>query len=158
VSAPARRPALHDWLRSWIDGDDGPREQLDSLPGVLWHFADAWSRRLQANVVLVHYDDLSVDLEGSMRRLAARLDIAVPADVWPVIVAAARFDEMRSRAEVLAPGHGGILKSPAQFFRRGSSGAGRDVLSDDELAHYRRRVESLGPPDLMEWLHRDQWA
>jgi hypothetical protein len=157
VDPPAPRPPLHEWLLSWIDSDDNPRQHLDSLPGVLWHFADAWNRRHQPNVILVHYDDLSADLDRSMRRLAARLDIEVPAAVWPVIVAAARFDQMRARADVLVPGAGGILKSPAQFFRRGSSGAGGDVLTDDEVGHYRRRVEPLGPPELMEWLHRHQW-
>src|SRR5215467_7195972 len=39
------RPPLHDWLVSWIGAQNEPGDQLDSLPGVLWHLSDAWSRR-----------------------------------------------------------------------------------------------------------------
>ena len=39
------RPALHEWLVSWIDSQDRPEEQLDSLSGVMWHLSDAWARR-----------------------------------------------------------------------------------------------------------------
>ena len=36
---------------------------MDSLPGVMWHLSDAWARRGEPNVVLVHYfNDLSTDL------------------------------------------------------------------------------------------------
>ncbi len=55
-----------------------PASDLDSLPGVMWHLSDAWARRDEPNVVLVHYDDLSADLDGQMRRLAGRLGISRP--------------------------------------------------------------------------------
>ena len=60
------------------------------LPGVMWHLCDAWARRDEPNVVLVHYDDLSADLAGEMRRLASLLDIAVPELLWPGLVRAPR--------------------------------------------------------------------
>ena len=100
---------------------------MDSLPGVRWHLSDAWSRRYQQNVVLVHYDDLINDLGGQMRRLAGLLDIDVAAKTWPVLVEAATFVSMSSRADQLAPNHAGILKDNAAFFRRGSSGSGREL-------------------------------
>src|SRR6185437_4032677 len=34
---PRPRPPLSDWLLSWIADDCEPRDQLDSLPGILWH-------------------------------------------------------------------------------------------------------------------------
>ena len=41
------------------------------------------------------------------------------------------------------------------FFRQGRSGAWREILrSDDEIRRYDERVATLGPPDLLEWLHR----
>ena len=151
--ADSPRPPLHEWLLSWIDWAGSPGEQLDSLPGVLWHATDAWARRRQPNIVLAHYDDLSADLEGEMRRLAALLGIAVADPKWPGIVRAAGFEEMRARAPRLAPDPADILKDPVAFFRRGSSGAGRQELSPDELAHYQTRVEHLAPPDVVRWLH-----
>ena len=150
----APRPSLHDWLRFWIDWDPDPREQMDSLPGVMAHVAGAWDRRAEPNIVLVHYDDLATDLEGEMRRLAARLGIVVPPPVWPALVEAASFDRMRARAGQLAPDAAGVLKDPSRFFRRGSSGAAREVLSASELARYDARARELVRPDVLRWLHR----
>lgn len=152
---PSRRPPLHDWLLAWIDWDGSPSEQLDSLPGVLWHLSDAWRRRDESNVVLVHYDDLSRDLAGEMRRLAGLLGITVVDDTWPELVHAAGFEQMRARSDELTPGPAGVLKDRARFFRRGSSGAGRESLSSDELARYYARTERFAPPELLGWLHRD---
>jgi aryl sulfotransferase len=150
---PPPRPPLHDWLTGWIHEDTTPRQQMDSLPGVMWHLTDAWARRGQPGIVLAHYDDLSADLDGEMRRLAGRLGITVPAAAWPGLVQAATFEEMRAGADRII-GAPGVLKSSAAFFRRGISGAGREELSAAELAGYEGRVAQLAPPDLLSWLHR----
>lgn len=152
---PGPRPPLHEWLLAWIDRDPDPQEELDSLPGVLWHLSDAWDRRAEPNVVLVHYDDLVADLEVAMRRIAAELGVTVAETTWAELVAAARFDRMRANADLLAPGPAGVLTDRARFFRRGSSDAGRELLSSDELARYRARAQRLASSDLLAWLHRD---
>lgn len=149
---PIERPDVHEWLIAWIERDVTPRESLDSLPGVIHHLVDAWQRRSD-RVVLVHFDDLLADLPGRMEWLAARLGIEVPADRWPDLVAAARFDAMRQRAALLAPDRLGVLKDPDHFFRAGTSGAGRDVLAPAELARYEQRVSGLAPPEIVGWLH-----
>jgi hypothetical protein len=148
------RPPLHEWLVSWIDRDVRPREEMDSLPGVMWHLSDAWARRDEPNVVLVHYDDLSADLEGEMRRLASLLDITVPEPLWPDLVRAATFEHMKARADTVVPDPSGVLKDSQAFFRRGTSGAGSELLTDEELAHYETRTAQLAPPNLLAWLHR----
>jgi aryl sulfotransferase len=154
-SGPARqRPAARDWLRQWTTDDPDPRQELDSLPGVLLHLRDAWQRRHEPNILLVHYDDLRGDLSGEMRRIAARLGVEVPADRWPDLVRAATFDRMRERAGDLAPDSQGVLKDRNAFFRAGRSGAGRELLDADELAAYHERTARLAPPDLLAWLHR----
>jgi aryl sulfotransferase len=145
---------LHEWLLAWIDWDGSRLERMDSLPGVLSHLSDAWARRDQPNVVLVHYDDLLADLDGEMRRLAALLAIDVDDDQWSQLVHAARFEQMRAGAAMAVPDTGGVLKDASRFFRRGSSGEGREVLTKVEVARYRSRVDGLAPPDLVEWLHR----
>jgi aryl sulfotransferase len=155
---PPRKP-LHDWLLAYITGDAAPwivrmhpREDLDSLPGLMWHLSDAWARRREPNVMLVHYDELSADLAGQMRRIAERLGISIPDQAWPALVQAATFEAMRSSADRLV-GNPGVLKSTAAFFRRGTSGAAREVLSDDEIAAYHARVAQLAPEDMLGWLH-----
>jgi aryl sulfotransferase len=149
------RTPVREWLLSWIDDPADPRERLDSLPGVVWHLSDAWQRRSEENVVLVHYDELAADLAGEMRRLAARLDIAVAERAWPELVEAASFERMRARAAERAPDTVGVIADPVAFFRRGRSGAGRELLTADEVAHYRARIAPMAPPDLLSWLHRD---
>jgi hypothetical protein len=113
----------------------------------LWHLSDAWARRVEPNVLLVHYDDLSADLEGQMRGIAGRLGIDVTEQAWPALIQAATFERMRDRADQLVPAAPGVAKDTAWFFRRGTSGAGREVLSDEEMAGYYARAAVL------EWLH-----
>ena len=151
----APRAPLRDWLLRWIASDPDPRESMDSLPGVIWHLSDAWTRRVEPNVLLVHYDDLSADLDAEMRRIAAYLDIAVDEDAWPDLVRAATFDHMRAHAEHLVPNGSGVLKDPAAFFRRGRSGAYRELLDTADLAAYNRRTAELAPAGLLTWLHRN---
>ncbi|MEV4640860.1 sulfotransferase domain-containing protein [Actinoplanes sp. NPDC049548] len=154
-SEPSEPPrSIHDSLVTWVDHDPAPADALDSLPGVMWHLTDAWHRRHEPGIVLVHYADLVNDLNGEMRRLAARLAIDVPEKQWPSLVEAASFTRMRARASQLAPDPAGILKDRNAFFRRGGSGAGRELLTDEELAHYEKRAAELAPSDLLAWLHR----
>jgi aryl sulfotransferase len=145
---PPPKP-LHDWLLGWIAADPG---DLDALPGFMWHLSDAWARRDQPNILLVHYENLSGDLAGQMRWLAGRLGITVPEQAWPGLVQAATFESMSGRADTLVP-TAGLFKSNAAFFRRGTSGAGREVLSDAEIGAYHARVAQLAPPDMLAWLH-----
>jgi aryl sulfotransferase len=148
-------PPVREWLLDWIDRDDDPRQELDSLPGVMHHLSDAWARRHEPNIVLVHYDDLSADLERAMRRLAGRLGFDVPERSWAAMVEASTFRTMRARAEQAAPDPSGVLRDRTAFFRRGTSGAGRELLSAKELAHYRERAASMAPAELLAWLHRE---
>ncbi len=147
-----RKPA-REWLLGWIGNEASAHEQMDSMRGVLWHYSDAWERRRAPNIVLMHYAELSADLDGQMRQLADRLNIAVTESAWPALVEAATFASMRAGAERIT-GPGQILKSAPAFFRRGTSGAGRELLTEDELAHYYARAAELAQPDMLRWLHR----
>ena len=39
---------------------------------------------------------------------------------------------------------------------KGTSGEGRQILTADEMAHYRDRVAAMAPHDMVAWLHRDR--
>ena len=88
-------------------------------------------------------------------RLLSQCDGVVPDATWPDLVLAAQFDQMRARADLLAPDALGVLIDRTRFFRHGSSGDGVALLSADELEHYHRRAAALAPTDLLSWLHRD---
>jgi len=157
-SRPAR-PSLHDWLLSWVDSDASPADELDSLRGVMWHVSDAWARRADPGltgptVLLVHYDELSADLEFAMRLLAGLLGISVPEEIWPTLVKAATFEQMRAQAAAQVPDPAGVLKDPAAFFRRGRSGEGSEILTRDEMSHYYERAAELAPREVLDWLHQ----
>jgi aryl sulfotransferase len=87
-----------------------------------------------------------------MRWLAGQLGITVPERAWPALTRAASFEAMRGRADRLVP-TAGIFKDDAAFFRRGTSGAGREILTEEELARYHACVAQLAPADLVTWLH-----
>jgi hypothetical protein len=149
----APKPSLHDSLVAWIELDLDPYGYLDLLPGVVHHYADAWTRQKDPNVVMLHYADLQRDLGGTMRQLAAQLGIEVDERVWPTLVAAAGFDAMRDRADEAVPDRSGVLRSARAFFRAGRSGAYREVLSTAEIASFEARLAALAPdPGLRRWL------
>lgn len=153
LTPPTPPSPIHERLLRWIDRDGDPRTDLDGLPGLIFHLSDAWDRRDEPNITLVHYDDLRADLEGQMRRLARLLGISVPESSWPDLVRAASFESMRAHADQMVS-TGNILKSSAAFFRRGTSGEGSQILTAQELAHYHERVAQLASADLLAWLHR----
>ena len=118
-------PDVRETMLTWMNCDDTPQNNLVTLRGVVWHLADAWSRRRSPNVVLFHYSDLSRDLGAEMRRLAARLGITIPEQTWPALVESATFERMRQRSDDLAPDVPlGIINDSGEFFRSGSSGNG----------------------------------
>lgn len=157
------RPPAREWLLKWIDADDTPVEYSDSLRGVLWHLSDAWSRRADPGVggpeiLLLHYGELSADLDGQMRVLAHALGIEVAEDRWPDLVKAASFASMREAAQQQAPNPAGVLKDNAAFFRRGTSGAGRELLTSEEMAHYHDRASQFAPAEVLAWLHQFEYT
>jgi hypothetical protein len=137
-----------------VDIDDSPYVNLDSLRALVWTQSQAWMRRTEPNVILLHYADLSADLAGQMRRLAERLGIEIDESAWPELVEAATFQQMRNRAADLAPDEQlGYIRDRERFFRSGTSGQWEQFLTAEDRAHYDRRIAELAEPDLLEWLH-----
>jgi aryl sulfotransferase len=147
------RATPREWLLHWIR-EEASAQKVASLPHAMRHLSGTWAHHQEPNVVLLHYEDLSVDLEGEMRRLAARLELTVPDTIWPSLAAAATLEHMRAAADRLQPLGADVLTDPAAFFRSGTSGAGRELLTSAELAHYHARTAQMAPPDLLAWLHR----
>jgi aryl sulfotransferase len=143
-----------DYVLRWIDNDDPPSENLDSLRGLVWQQGRAWELRAEPNVVLLHYTELSDDLAGQMRWLAGHLGIEVAEDRWPALVEAATFDRMKQRADDLAPDENlDYIRDKERFFRSGTSGEWQKVLTDADQAHYDERMAELAEPGLAAWLH-----
>lgn len=146
--------SLREYLLAWIENETPAAENLDRFLGFYHHANDAWRRRHDPNVVLVHYADLTADLEGTMRALADRLGESVPEAVWPELVHAASFESMRARADELVPANNGVIKDATAFFRAAAARATDGVLEDHEVRRFEERAATLAPPDLIAWLHR----
>lgn len=151
-TTPRERPDLEDWVAGWVEADPDPAEALDSLPGVAHHLTDAWARRHESNVTLVHYHALQADLEGSMRAIASAVDIVIDDGEWPGLAEAATFASMQADAANLIPDRHGVMRDPAAFFRAGRTGARLDLPPDLQRT-YQARAETLFAPDLHAWLH-----
>ena len=141
----------------WVDDETPSTEIGSSLRRTVEHLQTFRDAADDLDVVLLHYDDLQADLEGQMRRLAARLEIDVDDHRWPDLFRAATFESMRGRADKMVPAGGpDHWIDPEAFFSRGTSGQWRDLLDDVDLDRYATRVRSLAADDLVEWVHRDR--
>ncbi|QLE70301.1 sulfotransferase domain-containing protein [Streptomyces rectiverticillatus] len=144
-------------FRKWVDHTSPSGRSQFGLAALFHHIRSFWPARTGApNLVLLHYDDFRADLEGQMRSLARRLTVDVPEEKWPELVAAARFEEMRRKADDLVPNRDeGLWHDNADFFRQGTSGQWRTRLGRDDLRRYHARVAELADPEVAAWLHRD---
>ena len=150
--APERPATPKERFWAWVELTSIPNRGLQPT---LHHFETFWQARDRPGVVMLHYDDLKSDLEGEMRRLAARLRIEVDDDLWPALVQAATFESMRSRAEQTAPNASrSIWRDADRFFNRGTSGQWRELLDADDLRRYEERVRELIDDELSRWVHR----
>lgn len=157
---PAERPSgeprlsIVEQFWAWVDATTPPTDSASTLWKTIRHLDTFWTVRDRPNVVLLHYADLRADLDGQMRSISARLGIAVDEARWPILVQAATIESMRERAAQLTPhAADGFFLDNRRFFHRGTMGQWRDMLDDDDLERYHRRVAELAPADLAAWVH-----
>ncbi len=140
----------------WV-GSPPPRgNPTGSLAGLTNHFRASWERRNTPNVTLLHYQHLETGLASEMRCIADVLGIQVAHETWPTLLRAATFDAMRARADDLVPEVHitSFWNDNTAFFRRGTSGQWRDVLSPNRQQTYLARLDELDiEPALRAWIH-----
>jgi aryl sulfotransferase len=132
---------VHGFFERWI---------TDAPP--LRHLATWWDLRGEPNVLLVHYNDLQADLDGEMRRVAAFLNIDIPAARWPGVVERCTFERMREDADKVGNFQRVFEGGAESFFFQGTKGRWRQVLTEGELQRYQDRVEELLAPEAAHWL------
>lgn len=131
---------------------DSAGEQL-SVASIAHHLTGFRAHRDLPNIHLFHYADLTRDLAGSIKAMAAALEIPLGDAQAGEMAAAASFASMRARAQQFVPESDGSWKSADDFFRGGSSGGWQGVLSEDDLAEYRTALATALPDaDAAAWL------
>jgi aryl sulfotransferase len=137
---------FHDWLE-----DGGARGD----PGASYFHVENtyWAARRDANMLLVHYNDLKADRAGEMRRIANFLDIKIPEPLWPELIEAAGFEAMKRDGAALLPIAERMWEGGADtFLHRGTNGRWQDVVSKADLARYDEKVKAALSPALANWL------
>jgi aryl sulfotransferase len=138
----------------WLNTGSFPWEK-DGFPfwSVFNHAQSFWERRDQANIHLFHYSDMKRNLEGQMRKIAKFLGIEVPEGKWASLVDAATFSTMKKNADKMAPDTDvKMWKSNSDFFRKGTSGQWKGVISEENLALFDKTVKERYDHQMLEWL------
>ena len=105
------------------------------------------------NVKLMHFADMKADLAGSIREIAAFLDIAIDEATFPAIIEHCSFDYMKAHAGDVAPVNGTLWEGgAATFIHKGTNGRWRDVLTAADIGAYERRAIAELGPDCAAWL------
>lgn len=151
---------VHGFFDTFISTGSFPWE-ADGAPwwSHFHHCATWWELRDEPNVLFVHYNDMLVDLEGEMRRVARFLgvDVDLDEDAWPAVVERCRLDSMREDARKAQLHDLGFVGGADSFFYNGSNGRWRGVLTD-ELGRYERRVAEVLSPEAAMWLEHGRRA
>ena len=149
---PLADPTQH--FHRWITEGAVPGHE-DGTPAMsFFHFAHAWwQARHYPNVLLVHYNDLKSDLPAEMQRISDFLGIPVTPDLWPQLIQAAGFEAMRRDGDVLLGDMAKIFKGGSRgFFFRGSNERWRGKASDEDLALYDAKLDTMLSPDCARWI------
>jgi len=139
-------------FREWL-ADGGGRGD----PGAsFWEVERSyWAARRDANMLLVHYNDMKADLGGEIARIARYLDIELPSDVMGEIVAAADFQAMRDQGDALMPGANvAWVEGAKTFLNKGVNGRWQGVYAEADLATYEAKVAQEFTPALAAWLEK----
>jgi len=118
-----------------------------------------WPHRTLPNIVLTHYRDLSCDLTGEIRRLAAALDFRVREADWRALTEAASLAAMREAADATVPGaHLGEWACNRAFYAHARLDAWKEALNPTNLALYEELAPKRVSPALRAWLERGRAA
>jgi aryl sulfotransferase len=127
----------------------------DGFPsGSVLYLADTyWRHRHLPNIVMLHYRDMTANLDAEMRRLSTALGIPIDEARWPGLVEAARFEAMKGKADDLAPGaHLGEWSNNTNFFRKARKDEWQSALSAENLALYDKVTAARLESGLKAWL------
>jgi aryl sulfotransferase len=151
---PLPGDSIHEFFPVWMTDDPDARLAND-FPAQRYFDIEKsyWAERARPNLLMVHYNDLTANLDGEMRRIATFLGIAVPESAWSGLVEAAGFKFMREHGATLLPRASmGWDKGAERFLHHGTNGRWRDVLTPEEVALYEVRVKRELSPNLARWL------
>ena len=146
---------IHDFWQNWITKGWFSWEK-EGYPfwGNMHHTHSWWSYRNLANVLLIHYNDLLLDPEAEIMRIAEFLEIEVTDFSLASIVQKTSFDVMKKRLTDKADQNfRRLFRGGANtFFNKGKNKQWQSILTYDELDLYHQKKAEVLSTDCIEWL------
>lgn len=132
-------PDLRSFIMACVRGPftPGAGEQM-SLAAIAQYFQGFWTYRHLPNIHLFHYADMKRDLESSIRAMTSALGIATEDRLISAMTGAASFSNMQANARQYAPESYSGWGNPKEFFRGGTGGQWKNVLTESDLDEYRK--------------------
>lgn len=146
------RAGFHRFIEAPLTESGVDDLTVDSLAH---HFMKAKDRQAGGNVHFFHYADLSRDLRGQIARLADILNISVSPQLMGEMTEANTFASVRKVAEASESRfhEGSAFHDEAGFYASGTSNKWETRLTDEDMAAYAARIETLLPPEDVAWLN-----
>ena len=152
--APRCPSDVQTFWRQWLTRGVEPGV-TDGFPALSFFDLETtyWRERSRPNLLLVHYNDLKADLSGEMHRIADFLSIEVEPELWPRLVEAATFEQMKRQGSALMPMAGLVFEGGAnRFLFKGSNNRWRQAIPADDVALYDEIAAKKLSPGLARWI------
>lgn len=139
-------------VRSFIllAGSDEFRKQalgafLAGRPRSFFEYVEAWwAERHNENVLVLYFEEVLEDLEGTARRVAEHCGLSVDADHIARAAANSHPDILAQKPELFDPRLRQISVSPgASFIRKGKAGGGKALFEGERGVRLEKRLRSL---------------
>jgi aryl sulfotransferase len=151
-AAPVPREIL-EFYREWIGDAEAGRPSRGMELSYFDFEMTYWRERMLPNLLLVHFNDLKLDLEGEMRRITTFLEIDTPPAHMTELAASAGFAAMKAEGDTLMPGARVIWDRGAdRFLNHGTNGRWKNLLTAEDLARFEAQSEAKLTAAARAWL------
>ena len=122
VYGPAM-PAVETWLELFLSPH--------FLIGGSWavNTAGYWTERYRPNVLIASFREMKRDLRGTVKKVAAFLDVHVSEDVIDEVCRRSSFEYMKANDRKFAMGKMVAWRNPGVMIRKGSQGGSSELLT-----------------------------
>jgi aryl sulfotransferase len=149
VGPPFERPpaSAREYFLTWLERGGYPFSSF-------WENVRSWwAIRDLPNLLLLHFEDLKVDMEGEIRNIANFLEIPIDPVTWPAILEHCSFDYMKAHATKSVPLGGRFWDGGAQtFVHRGTNGRWCDELTMADCRAYEEMARRELGEECADWL------
>jgi hypothetical protein len=132
-------------VRAWLEAYLSPNTVLGSWAA---HAASYWQVRARPNVLFLTYEEMRVDLEGTVDKIAALMGVVLTAEERSAVARQSSFAHMKAIGDKFETRGAPWSNARGSMIRRGERGASGEMISAAEQAriddYWRAELERLG--------------